>query len=380
MKKLKIVIAPDSFKESIDAFKASEAIKEGFIKVFPEAEYEVIPMADGGEGTSEVIIDALNGEFINANVTGPLGNIIESKFGYINKECKAVIEVAAACGLALVPQEKRNPLKTTSFGVGEMILKALDKGAKHILIGLGGSSTNDGGLGMLLALGAKAYDNDGNAIGGYGKELININTIDLTSIDKRIYEVNIEVACDVENPLIGENGATYTFGPQKGATTQIMEELELGMKNYSNIIKASTGIDIGNTPKAGAAGGLGAAFMLIGGNLKKGIDIVLENIKFEERIQNADYIITGEGSIDSQTKYGKTIAGIAKMSKSKNIPVIVEAGKVSDDISELYEMGVTAVFGIVDEPKTLEEALLNGYNALRKASENIARLLVVKKN
>ena len=380
MKKLKFVIAPDSFKESIDAFKAAEAIKEGFLKIFPEAEYEVIPMADGGEGTSEVIINALNGEFINANITGSLGNIIESKFGYINEEDKAVIEVAAACGLTLVPIEKRNPLNTTSFGVGEMIIKALDKGAKHILIGLGGSSTNDGGLGMLIALGAKAYDNKGNTINGYGKELINVNTIDLTSIDKRIGNVNIEVACDVENPLIGEKGATYTFGPQKGATDQIIQELELGMKNYSNIIKAFTGIDISNTPKAGAAGGLGAAFMLVGGNLKKGIDIVLENIKFEERIKNADYIITGEGSIDSQTKYGKTIAGIAKISKVNNIPVIVEAGRVGDDIAELYGMGVTAVFGIVDKPKTLEEALLDGYNSLRKTSENIARLLVVKKN
>ncbi|MBL4932841.1 glycerate kinase [Clostridium paridis] len=380
MKKLKIVIAPDSFKESIDAFNAAEAIKEGFIKVFPEAEYEVIPMADGGEGTSEVIINALNGEFIDANVTGPLGNIIESKFGYINEEDKAIIEIAAACGLALVPIDKRNPLNTTSFGVGEMILKALDKGAKRILIGLGGSSTNDGGLGMLVALGAKVYDNEGNTINGYGQELIKVNNIDFTSIDKRIYEVNIEVACDVENPLIGEKGATYTFGPQKGATTQIMQELELGMKNYSNKIKASTGIDIGNIPKAGAAGGLGAAFMLIEGNMKKGIDIVLENIKFEERIKNADYIITGEGSIDSQTKYGKTIAGIAKISKANNIPVIVEAGRVSDDISELYEMGVTAVFGIVDEPKTLEDALVDGYNSLRKESENIARLLAVKKN
>ncbi|WP_238883149.1 glycerate kinase [Clostridium sp. YIM B02551] len=380
MKKLKIVIAPDSFKESIDAFNAAEAIKEGFIKVFPEADYEVIPMADGGEGTSEVIINALNGEFIDANITGPLGNIIESKFGYINEEDKAVIEIAAACGLALVPLEKRNPLNTTSFGVGEMILKALDKGAKRILIGLGGSSTNDGGLGMLVALGAKVYDNEGNTIKGYGQELIKVNNIDFTSIDKRIYEVNIEVACDVENPLIGEKGATYTFGPQKGATTQIMQELELGMKNYSNKIKASAGIDIGNIPKAGAAGGLGAAFMLIGGNMKKGIDIVLENIKFEERIKNADYIITGEGSIDSQTKYGKTVAGIAKMAKVNNIPVIVEAGRVSDYISELYEMGVTAIFGIIDEPKTLEEALLDGYNSLRKESENIARLLAVKKN
>jgi glycerate kinase len=233
---------------------------------------------------------------------------------------------------------------------------------------------------MLMALGAKAYDNKGNTINGYGKELINVSTIDLTSIDKRIGNVNIEVACDVENPLIGEKGATYTFGPQKGATDQIIQELELGMKNYSNIIKASTEIDISSKPKAGAAGGLGAAFMLIGGTLKKGIDIVLENIRFEERIKNADYIITGEGSIDSQTKYGKTIAGIAKISKANNIPVIVEAGRVGDDIAELYGMGVTAVFGIVDKPKTLEEALLDGYNSLRKTSENIARLLVVKKN
>jgi len=375
MKKVKFVIAPDSFKESLDAFEAAKAMKEGIENIFKDCIFELIPMADGGEGTSEVIISAQKGEFKKVKVTGPLGKEIESKYGYIKNQEKAVIEVAAACGLELVDMGDRNPLYTTTYGVGEMILDALNMGAKHFIIGLGGSATNDGGLGMLQALGAKAYDKNGKSVGLGGKELAKIERIDLSSLDSRLKNITIEVACDVENPLVGTNGATYTFGPQKGADTDILEELEKGMINYSKAIKRACNIDVSNIPKAGAAGGLGGALLLLGCELVKGIEMVLKHTCFEDRVKDADYIFTGEGSIDAQTKYGKTIAGIAKIAKKYNVPTIVLAGRVGDDIGELYDMGVTSVFGIVDRPKNLDEALKDGYSSVKKTSENIARLL-----
>lgn len=380
MKKVKFVIAPDSFKESLDAFQASNAIKKGIQKIFENAEFELIPMADGGEGTSEVIINAQNGEFRKVKVTGPLSEEIEAKYGYVSKEKKAVIEVASACGLHLVEKERRNPLNTTTYGVGEMILDALNNGAEHFVIGLGGTATNDGGLGMLQALGAKAYDCSGNEIGRGGKELIKIERLDLTSLDSRLKDISIEVACDVENPLIGDYGATRTFGPQKGADSNIIEQLEIAMTNYAKIIEKTINLDIANMPKAGAAGGLGGAFLLLGCKLIKGIDLILKHTEFEEKIKDASYIFTGEGSVDSQTQYGKTIAGIASIAKRHKIPIIVLAGKVGDDIEELYDFGITSVFGIVDRPKSLEEALKDGYNSLKKTSENIARLLISSHN
>lgn len=375
MKKVKFVIAPDSFKESVDAFKSSNAIKEGISKIFKNAEFDLVPMADGGEGTSDVIISAQKGEFKKVRLLGPLGEEIEAKYGYIEKEKKAVIEIAEACGLNLVEREKRNPLYTTTYGVGEVILDALDRGANHFIIGLGGSATNDGGFGMLKALGATARDSEGKDVGLGGGELAKINSIDLSKLDSRLKNVTIEVACDVENTFIGDNGATKTFGMQKGAYGSILEELESGMINYAKVIKENYGLDISNMPKSGAAGGLGGAFLLLGGNLLKGIELVLKHTKFEERAKDADYIITGEGSIDSQTKYGKTIAGIATVAKKYNIPTIVLAGKVGDDIEELYDIGITSVFGIIDKPKDLEEALKDGYNSIKKTSENVARLL-----
>lgn len=376
MKKVKFVIAPDSFKESLDAFQSANAMKDGIEKVFKDSMFELIPMADGGEGTSEVIINAQKGEFKEIEVTGPLGEKIEAKYGYIKTQEKAVIEIAAACGLELVAMENRNPLYTTTYGVGEMILDALNIGAKHLIIALGGSSTNDGGIGMLQALGAKAYDRSGESVGLGGKELAKIERLDLSNLDSRLKNITIEVACDVENPLIGTNGATYTFGPQKGANTDILEELEKGMINYCKVIKKVCNIDISNKPKAGAAGGLGAALMLLDCELIKGIEMVLKHTGFEEKLKDADYIFTGEGSVDAQTKYGKTIAGIANIAKKYNVPTIVLAGSVGDDISELYDMGVTAIFGIIDGPKSLDEALKDGYKSVKKTSENIARLLI----
>lgn len=371
----KIVIAPDSFKESLTAKEAAEAIKKGLSKVISNCYFEVIPMADGGEGTSEVIVEANNGEMNEIEITGPLGGKVKGKYGYIEKDNLAVIEIAEACGLHLVIMDRRNPEITTTYGVGELIKAALDKGAKNFVIGLGGSATNDGGFGMLQALGVSGKDINNNEIKFGGIELTKLRTINFENLDERIKKCNIRVACDVENPLIGEFGATKTFGPQKGATTEQLETLEKALTHYGNLIREVTGLDVNNINKAGAAGGLGAAVMMLNAKLESGIDMVLEYTHFEERVKDADYIFTGEGSIDAQTKFGKTISGIAKIAKKHNIPLIALGGRVTDDAKELYDIGVTALFCIMDSVKTLDKALEDGYKSTANICENIGKLL-----
>lgn len=371
----KIVIAPDSFKESLTAMEAADAIYKGLSKVIPNCDFKLIPMADGGEGTREVISKAKNGETIDVEITAPLGNKVIGKYGYIDKDKLAIIEVADGCGLHLVPMVKRNPEITTTYGVGELIIAALDRGARNFIVGLGGSATNDGGFGMLQALGVKGKDINGNEIPLGGAALIDLKSIDFSNIDTRIQGCNIRVACDVENPLIGNLGASNVFGRQKGASEGQVKSLDKALENYGNLVKEILGIDINNMNKAGAAGGLGGAFIMLNSKLEKGIDIVLECTGFENNIKDADYIFTGEGSIDSQTKYGKTISGIAKLSKKHNIKLIALGGRVTDDAEELHEIGVTAMFSIMDSAKSLEEALKDGYKSLVKVSKNIARII-----
>lgn len=371
----KIVIAPDSFKESLTAKEAAEAIKKGLSKVLNNCCFEVIPMADGGEGTSEVIVEANNGEMRTVEITGPLGSNVKGKYGYIEKDNLAVIEVAEACGLHLVPPNERNPEITTTYGVGELIKAALDKGAKNFVIGLGGSATNDGGFGMLQALGVSGKDINNKEIKFGGIELMKLSSINFENLDERIKQCNIRVACDVENPLVGDLGATKTFGPQKGANTEQLENLEKALIHYGSLVREVTGLDVNNTNKAGAAGGLGVAFMMLNAKLEKGVDIVLECNHFEERVKGSDYIFTGEGSIDAQTKFGKTISGIAKIAKKHNIPLIALGGRVTDDAKELYDIGVTSLFCIMDSVKTLDKALEDGYKSTINICENIGKLL-----
>lgn len=371
----KIVIAPDSFKESLTAKEAAEAIKEGLSKVINNCYFEVIPMADGGEGTSEVIVEANNGEMTEIEITGPLGNKVKGKYGYIEKDNMAVIEVAEACGLNLVPMNERNPEITTTYGVGEIIKAALDKGVTNFIIGLGGSATNDGGFGMLQSLGVVGKDVDGNDIKLGGIELIKLKTISFENLDERIGHCNIRVACDVENPLVGDLGATKVFGHQKGGNEEQLKNLEKALTHYGNLIRQCIGIDVNNINKAGAAGGLGAAFIMLNAKLEKGVDMVVEYTNFDERVQGADYIFTGEGSIDGQTKFGKTISGIAKIAKKHNIPLIALGGRVTDDARELYDIGATALFSVMDSVKTLDEALKDGYKSIVKVCENIGRIL-----
>lgn len=375
----KIVIAPDSFKESLSAFEAGQAIKEGLQKANPNCEYVLLPMADGGEGTREVITHAKHGKTLETKVTGPLGNRIKAKIGYVENEKLAIIEVADACGLHLVPIDQRNPEITTTYGVGELIQFALNQGARNFIIGLGGSSTNDGGFGMLQALGVIGKNKDNQIIKFGGMQLLHLHSLDFSQMDERLKDCHFKVACDVDNPLVGELGASYIFGPQKGANIEMVKRLDKAIEHYGDIVSQTLQIEVNTMKKAGAAGGLGAAFIILNAELQNGIDMVLEATNFENVIKDADCIFTGEGSIDSQTKYGKTISGIAKLSKKHNIPLIALGGRVTDDSRELYQIGVSAIFCITDEAKELEKALQDGYKSLVKVSENIGRLLFVQR-
>ena len=307
---MKIVIAPDSFKECISAKEACIAIQKGFEKIFKEDEYILVPMADGGEGTTESLVDATGGKIYFCDTTNPCGEKIVSKFGILGDGKTAIIEMAQASGLELISKEKRNPMVTTTYGTGELIKSALDKNIETILIGIGGSATNDGGAGMIQALGGKLLDKDGKEIGFGGGELSKLHKIDLSNLDERLKKVKIIVACDVDNPLTGERGASYIFGKQKGGTPEMLKILDNNLKHFAKTIRKDLGVDIENISGSGAAGGLGGGLMgFLSAELKKGIDIVIEYSKLEEKIQGADLVITGEGSIDSQTRFGKTPYG-----------------------------------------------------------------------
>ena len=373
---MKFVLAPDSFKECMSSKEVCEVMESGIRKVYPEAEIIKVPMADGGEGTVEALVEATNGTYHTVNVTGPLGNKVDAVFGVLGNKKTAVIEMATASGLHLVKREERNPLITTTFGTGELIKAALDLGVKHIVIGIGGSATNDGGAGMIQALGGKLLDREGNEIGFGGGSLDKIETIDLSQIDSRIKDTVIEVACDVTNPLIGEKGASEIFGRQKGATEEMVKVLDSNLAHYANVIKRDLDIDIAYVEGAGAAGGLGAALLaFLNGELKRGIDLVIKHTELKEKLEGADYVFTGEGSIDYQTMYGKTPIGVATIAKEKGVKTIAFAGNVGEGIDILYTGGITAIFSIMLGVSTLENALKNGKENLLVTVENAVRLL-----
>lgn len=373
---MKIVLAPDSFKESMTAKEACEAIEKGLRKVIDNLECVHVPMADGGEGTTQSLVDATGGKFYTVEVTGPLGERKEAIFGILGDEKTAILEMAEASGLEIVPREKRDATITTTYGTGELIKAALDKGVETILIGIGGSATNDGGAGMVQALGGKLLDRVGNEIGFGGGELAKLEKIDIANLDKRLKDVKIIVACDVQNPLTGPTGASHVFGRQKGANEEQREQLDKNLKHYAEIIRRDLGKDVETIPGAGAAGGLGAGLMaFLSAELRKGIDIVIEYSKLEDKIQGADYVITGEGSIDGQTRFGKTPYGVAKVAKKYDIPVIALAGNVGKDIDVLYDYGFTAIFSILPRVETLEKAINNGKENIQYISENLGRVL-----
>lgn len=378
---MKIVLAPDSFKESMTAKEVCQEIEKGLKKILKDIECISVPMADGGEGTTQSLVDATNGEFFTIDVTGPLGDIVKARFGILGDKKTAIIEMAQASGLELVPREKRNPMITTTYGTGELIKKALEKGVSTILIGIGGSATNDGGAGMFQALGGKLLDKNGNQIGFGGGELSKLDRIDISNLDTRINDVEIIVACDVQNPLTGENGASHIFGKQKGANEEEREILDNNLKHFAEIIRKDIGKDVENIAGAGAAGGLGAGLMaFLSAKLRKGIEMVIEYSELERKIQGADLVITGEGSIDGQTRFGKTPYGVAKTAQKYDIPVIALAGNIGKDIETLYEHGFTAILPILTKVESLDEAIKNGKNNVEYIAETLARMIVAFKN
>ena len=375
---MKFVLAPDSFKESLTAKEVADAMEVGIKKIFKDAECVKVPMADGGEGTVQSLVDATDGKIYEVVVTGPLGNKVNAKYGILGDGQTAVIEMAEASGIHYVKKEDRNPLITTTFGTGELIKSALDKGVKKIIIGIGGSATNDGGAGMLQALGAKLLDKDNKEIpfgGGGLSELVKIN---LDDFDKRIKEVEIEVACDVSNTLTGKEGASAVFGPQKGATEEIIKILDENLHHYADIVNKTIGKDMENQKGSGAAGGLGFALLaFFDCKLNRGIDIVIKYADLSEKMKGASYVITGEGSIDSQTKFGKTPFGVSQVAKQYDIPVIGIAGNVGEGIDELYDLGFDSILSIMPGVMTLDKALSNAKENIENTLENVARLLSI---
>ena len=377
---MKIVLAPDSFKESMTAKEACDAMERGIKKVLPEAECIKVPMADGGEGTVQSLIDATDGELVEVSTIAPLGNEIKASFGLLGGGQGAVIEMASASGLHLVPLEKRNPLVTTSYGTGVLIKEALNRGVNNILIGIGGSATNDGGAGMLQALGVKLLDEAGMELPFGGGALDSLKTIDLQNLDKRIFETNIQVACDVTKPLIGKNGASAVFGPQKGATEEMVEKLDKNLAHFAEVIKKELGIDIAEVPGGGAAGGLGASLKaILKAELKSGVELVVEYTSLKEKLQGAAYVFTGEGSIDFQTINGKTPFGVAKAAKEKGIPVIAFAGRIGPGSEMLYNHGINSIIGILPEAMDINKALIDGKENLERAADSIMRILSINK-
>ena len=372
----KYVVAPDSFKESMTAKEVCDAMEKGIKKADSAAEVIKVPMADGGEGTVDSLVDATQGQRVIVEVTGPLGNKISAYYGILGNGTTAVIEMAKASGLEIVEKKKRNPMITTTFGTGELIRHALDHNVKEIIIGLGGSSTNDGGSGMAQALGAKLLDQNNNQISFGGGNLDKLDKIDISNLDSRLQDVKIILANDVTNPLIGKEGASRVFGPQKGATPEMVEKLENNLQHYAKIVKRDLNKEVALVSGAGAAGGLGAGLIAFTTcEMRRGVDLAIEVTKLEEKIRDADYVFTGEGGTDFQTKFGKTPYGVAKLGKKYHKPVISLAGYLGEGIDSLYSEGFTAIFGIIPGACDLSTALKNGPSNVARTTENIVRLL-----
>ncbi len=375
---MKVIIAPDSFKGSLSAVEVAEAMAAGVRAASTDTETVLVPLADGGEGTVEALVKATGGKIVAAQATDPLGNRIESFFGILGDGETAVVEMAAASGLPLVPLELRNPLNTTTYGTGELIRTALDSGCRKLILGIGGSATNDGGIGAAQALGVSFKDSRGVEVGFGGRELARIASIDVSKVDPRLHETQVMVACDVTNPLTGPLGASAVFGPQKGAAPEMVAELDAGLANLAHIIREQLGIEIEQMPGAGAAGGLGAgAVAFIAAGLRSGIEIVLEAVHFDDLLANASLVITGEGRIDSQTLGGKTISGVLKAARDAGVPVVAIGGGVEPEGYELLEHGAIAVLSIVDRPMSLEEAQSNAAGLLSRVTEQAMRLVLI---
>lgn len=380
---MKIIVAPDSFKGSMTSVQATNAIEKGINKAAlaykKNIEVIKVPMADGGEGTVEAIVSANSGKIIKTQVLDPLGRKIDSFFGVL-PDNTAVIEMAAASGLNLLSEKERDPMKTTTYGTGQLIKEALDMGCKNIIIGIGGSATNDGGVGMAQALGARFIDKNDNELKFGGGCLNLLEKIDISNLDNRIKSTNFIIASDVTNPLCGPEGASAVYGPQKGATREMVKILDINLEHLAYTIKKDLGKDVKDLPGAGAAGGLGAALLaFLNAKSQPGIEIVMKLAYFEEKVKDAQLIITGEGATDYQTKFGKVPFGVAQVAKEYNKPVICISGSLLTGYEELYNYGISAMFSIINKPMDLKEAMERGDELLESIVSNVTKILFLGK-
>ena len=373
---MRIVIAPDSYKGSVSAVDVAQAMERGVLKIFPDAEVHKIPIADGGEGTVEALVAATDGQVRQCEVTGPLGERIVANWGVLGDGVTAVMEMASASGLPLVAPEKRNPRTATTYGTGELMRAILDAGLRKIIIGIGGSATNDGGAGMARALGVRFVDAMGKELPDGGAALAGLASIDLDGLDPRLQETQLTVACDVDNPLCGPRGASAVFGPQKGATPEIVAELDAALWHYSLIAQKTTGRLVAELPGAGAAGGLGAGLLLFTpAVLKPGVEIVLEAVGFSERVEGAAFVLTGEGRTDFQTAFGKAPVGVARAAKRHRVPVFCLSGSLGEGADETLSQGIDAVLSICDRPMSLDECMAQGSQLIEAASTRLCRVI-----
>jgi len=376
---VRIGIAPDSFKGSLTALEAAACIERGLKNVLSGISVAKVPMADGGEGTVQAVIEATGGRRVARTVSDPLGRRIRASFGLTGDGKSAVIEMAAASGLALLKPRERNPRLTTTYGTGELIRHALKLGVKEILVGIGGSATNDGGTGMARALGVKFFNARGNKLEEGGGSLGKLARIDMSRLDPRIAGVKIEVACDVDNPLVGPHGAAYVYSPQKGASPAVVKQLDANLRQFARVVQSDVGMDVLDIPGSGAAGGLGAGLMAFaGGTLRPGVEIVIDIVGLERRLKGCDLVITGEGRMDGQTVFGKTPAGVAKTAKRMGLPVIAICGSLGKDVCRVHEVGIDAFFSALEEPVEETDLPERGPDMLLHCAEQVGRLLALK--
>jgi glycerate 2-kinase len=372
---MRIVIAPQSLKGSLTAAETGQAIAQGVRRVYPETDIEIVPIADGGEGTAQALVDATGGQLIAQQVTGPLGEAVQAFFGLLGDGQTAVIEMASCAGLPLVPTNRRDPRITTTYGVGELIRAALDAQCRHFIIGIGGSATNDGGAGMAQALGATLTTEQGREIEKGGAALATLAHISTSTMDPRLRECTFQVASDVTNPLCGPTGASAVYGPQKGATPEIVQELDAALAHYARIITQDLHLSVEQIPGAGAAGGLGAGLIaFLGATLKPGAQIVLEAVQLEEKLRTADLVITAEGKLDEQTAYGKSVGAVAALAKRYHLPVLALAGGLGEQYRTVYDLGVDAVAVLPDGPMSLAYAMEHAVALTSDATERTLKI------
>jgi len=374
---MKVVIAPQGFKGNLTALQVSRAIDSGIRRVIPDVETVLVPMADGGEGTTQALVDAIGGEMVPVEVTDPMGRRVIAYWGFLSDGATAVIEMATASGLSLVPPQERNPLLATTYGTGELIRDALEKGCRKFIIGIGGSATNDGGAGMAQALGVNLLDAKGRSIAWGGAALADLEKIDITSIDPRLAGCDVLLACDVTNPLCGPEGASCVYGPQKGANAEMVVQLDAALAHYADVIRRDLNIDIRGVPGAGAAGGLGAGLIVfLKAKVLPGVDVVIQATGLVERLKDADLVFTGEGRIDNQTACGKTPVGVARRAKEFGLPVIAIAGEIGSGYQVVYEQGIDTVFSIAPGPISFSQSTEMAEELITDVAERAIRLFI----